>query len=220
MLQTLIFDWDGTLHNTKALYGRAFRDAYAWLVAEGYAPAWVYTDDEVSHFLGMNAPDMWHSFMPQLPEAVWQEGSARIGQGMLDQIAAGSARLFPHAEEVLTALKGEGYHLVFLSNCKRAYMQAHCRAFGLERYFEGFYCCEDYAFAPKTEIFPHIAARFPGDYCVIGDRTSDLDVGNVWGFPSIACAYGYGTPEEWQQATLVAQSVAELPRLVHSFTKS
>ncbi len=217
MPKTLIFDWDGTLHNTKALYGRAFRAAYAWLVANGHAAERDYTDDEVACYLGMNAPDMWQSFMPDLPTPVWQHASALIGKGMIDQIEAGQAVLFTGAVEVLTQLKQAGHNLVFLSNCKRAYMQAHTAAFDLERYFDGFYCCEDYAFAPKTEIFRHIAAAFPGPYCMIGDRSSDLAVGRVWDFPTVACTYGYGTAEEWAAATLRIDDIRQLPERIAAF---
>ena len=41
----LIFDYDGTLHNTKHIYGCAFRSAYDMLVKEGYAEERVYTDE-------------------------------------------------------------------------------------------------------------------------------------------------------------------------------
>lgn len=220
MLHTLIFDWDGTLHDTKALYGRAFRGGYQWLVENSYAPARYYSDEEVSVYLGMSAPVMWNTFMPQLPQAVKEQVSARIGASMVAEVEDGHAVLYPGALEVLDALKGRGFQLVFLSNCKRPYMEAHRRAFGLNRYFDGFYCCQDYGFAPKTEIFSHIAKQFPGPYCVIGDRASDLEVGTAHGLPSIACAYGFGTPAEWKAATLTAQAVTELPALVERLSRT
>jgi phosphoglycolate phosphatase len=213
-IQTLIFDWDGTLHNTKALYGNAFRCAYQWLVAEGYAPAHDYTDDEVSGYLGMNAKVMWNTFMPQLPQPVKEQASDIIGRHMVDGIRSGKAVLYPGALETLAALKQAGYRLVFLSNCKVAYLDAHREVFELDRYFDGFYCCQQFDFIPKKDIFPHIQADFPGGFLMIGDRYSDLETAYTHHFPAIGCSYGFGTPEEWKNADHVASDVTELPRLV------
>ena len=213
-IRTLIFDWDGTLHNTKALYGRAFRRAYGWLAEEGYAPKRFYTDEEVAVYLGMSAPVMWKTFMPQLPDEVWQHASQLIGDSMVTEVEAGKAILYPGTEEALETLKREGYRLVFLSNCKEAYLAAHRKTFGLDRWFDGFYCCQTFDFAPKTEIFTHIREVFPGDFCVIGDRASDLAVAEVHGLRSIGCAYGFGTEEELRRADRIASYVRELPALV------
>lgn len=214
MLRTLIFDWDGTLHNTRALYGGAFLAAYSWLVEAGQAPARRYTDEELSVYLGINAREMWKTFMPGLSQELRDRASAIVGERMVAGIKAGRAILYPGAEEALEEIKSDGYRLVFLSNCKRAYMEAHREWFGLDRYFDGFYCCEDYDFIPKKDIFPHVAETFPGDYLMIGDRNSDLALGFAHGLKTIACAYGFGAPAEWEGADGLARSVAELPGLV------
>jgi phosphoglycolate phosphatase len=216
MIRTLIFDWDGTLHNTARLYGSAFRKAYRWLVSQGLAPERVYTDGEVSCYLGMNAPDMWNRFMPQLPQAIKDQASAMIGQEMVSAIQAGRAELYPGAAETLSELRTRGYEMVILSNCKRDYLEAHRAAFQLDQWFQGFYCCQDFQFAPKEEIFPTITQNHPGDFLVIGDRASDLKVAEIHNLPSIACAYGFGTPQEYARGDLVAQRVTDIPKLLYT----
>lgn len=218
MAGTIIFDWDGTLHDTAHLYGCAFRTAYTWLEQGGYVPDRIYSDEDVSVFLGMNAMDMWDAFMqrettgrenasvkaaarrlrakgmtiPLLPEAVKNRASAMIGEEMVRAVRAGHARLYPGVPGMLDLLRRQGYHLVFLSNCKRAYMQAHREQFQLDRWFSGFYCCEDYGFATKEQIFPDIRARFPDVFLVVGDRASDMQVAQVHHLRAVGCAYGYG----------------------------
>ncbi len=86
--------------------------------------------------------------------------------------------------------------------------------FALDRWFDGFYCCQDYEFRPKTEIFSAIQKKFPGDFCVIGDRASDLEVAKVHHLASVGCAYGFGGPEELARADRIAWSVEELPTLI------
>lgn len=211
---TVIFDWDGTLHNTKKLYAHAFRKAYSWLVEEGYAKPREYTEDEVSIYLGMNAPDMWNAFMPELPDDIWKHASSIIGGEMASSVANGKAVLFNGVPELLDRLKNEGYKLVFLSNCKHAYMEAHRQAFKLDQWFDGFYCCEDYSFAPKEEIFKDIKKIYEGPYVMVGDRFSDQKVSIAHKFPFIGCSYGYGKENEFENPDVIADSVEDIGRCI------
>jgi phosphoglycolate phosphatase len=213
-IRTLIFDWDGTLHDTRRLYGNAFRTAYQYLVGKGLAPAREYTDEEVSIYLGMNAPDMWNAFMPELPEETREYCSSLIGQDMVTAVRHGNTTLYPGTTTILERLKNKGYHMVFLSNCKYAYMTAHKSYFRLNRWFDGFYCCEDFAFAPKEDIFLSIQEAFPGNYAVIGDRASDLKIAEVHHLPFIGCTYGFGAPGELAGADLLARDVRAIPKLL------
>lgn len=216
MIKTVIFDWDGTLHNTKALYGAAFREGYDWLVAGGYAPERFYSDDEAAQFIGMNAVDMWKSFMPSLPDEITAIPRGIIGESMVSNIYAGKALLYEGALEVLETLKKEGYHTAFLSNCRIAYMEAFRKCFGLDRYFDKMYACETFGFASKVEIFKTLSAQLPGEYVMVGDRFSDMEVALTYGFRSIGCAYGFGTAEELSSATAIAKDCMEIPGLVRS----
>lgn len=214
MIDTLIFDWDGTLHNTKHLYGSAFRTAYNWLVSEGYAPRRYYTDEEISIYLGMNSREMWQTFMPHLPQHMKEKASELVGREMLVAVNTGKAELYPGTMEMLETLKQQGFRMVFLSNCKHAYMDAHRKWFHLDRWFTGYYCCQDYDFIPKEQIFLDIQKDFPGKYVVIGDRESDLEVAKVHGLVSIGCAYGFGTAEELKMASLIVDNVSQIPEKI------
>ncbi|MBR5430386.1 MAG: HAD family hydrolase [Firmicutes bacterium] len=211
----LIFDFDGTLHNTAHLYGCAFRKAYAWLVEQGQAPAREYTDEEVSVWLGVSAPDMWKSFMPQLADPIWQQASTIIGREMVQQIKEGQALLYPGIPEALEELRSAGWRLLILSNYRHAYMEAHREFFGLDRWFDGYYCAEDFGFIPKEDIYDKIAADYPQEeHMIIGDRDSDFRVGLTHGRPVIGCKYGFGTAEELLVCNAVIDSPAALPDAV------
>lgn len=214
MLRTLIFDWDGTLHNTARLYGCAFRSAYRFLVTNGYAPDRVYSDEELSVYLGMNAPDMWNTFMTELPNNIKRLASDMVGKNMVKAIQAGKAVLYPGTEEILDILKQTGFQMVILSNCKHDYMQAHRAAFGLDRWFDAYYCCEDYNFAPKEEIFPFIQENYPGQFAVIGDRSSDFKTAQVHKLFSVGCAYGFGCAEELSNASCIVGNITEIPKVI------
>ena len=54
-MKNLIFDYDGTLHETMRIYGPAFRKNYENLVSRGLAPAREFSDAEISGWLGFTA---------------------------------------------------------------------------------------------------------------------------------------------------------------------
>ncbi|MBR7056212.1 MAG: HAD family hydrolase [Oscillospiraceae bacterium] len=212
---TLIFDYDGTLHDTAAPYGVAVREAAAWLTEQGCPPERELTDAALSRYLGMTAQEMWTDFMPGLDEGVRQEASAMIGRSMIRQVLGRQSRLYPGIPEALDALRKSGHRLLILSNCARSYMDAQREAFGLDRWFSGYFCAGDYGFRPKEEVFSILREAFPDRaYCMIGDRASDLRVALVHGLPSVGCAYGFGNDAELAEAKVRVRAPAELPAAV------
>lgn len=210
---TLIFDFDGTLHQTARIYIPAFRAARAALVAQGY-PVRAFADAEITSFLGLNIHDMWRSFLPQAPAEVQAKGARIIGSALDAALARGNAALYPGIPEALYALKRAGHTLVLLSNCRHSYGEAARARFGLDRWFSGYYFCEDYQNVPKEEIFPAISQAFPGPYLMIGDRTTDRRVAQTHGFGFVGCAYGYGTPEELAGANALCATASQIPQAI------
>lgn len=219
MKNYLIFDYDGTLHDTLSIYEPALQQTYDWLAKSGYAPPRKLDRSEIAGWIGYNSRQMWSQFMPELPEELKAEASQKAGQIMLERIGAGQARLYDGAKETLRILRKRGYHLIFLSNCKVAYMQAHRKQFNLQDYFEDFYCCESYGFSPKKDIFPEIARKYEGNHMVIGDRYSDLEMALVHGLPFIGCTYGFGTAEELKNANILVRHVKQIVNAVLELEK-
>lgn len=215
----LLFDYDGTLHDCIKIYAPAFRLAYDTLVAHGYAPARTWADSEISRWLGYSAQDMWNSFAPDFPQEEKNLCSRLIGEKMLCLTEQGQASLYPNIPDVLQILRNREYRLVFLSNCKRQYLEAHRKYFHLDRYFSAFYCAEDYGWQSKSALFPTIQRQFPGQFIVIGDRFHDMEVAQRYGLRSIGCAYGYGTVEELQCADVIIQNPTELVDEIDSLKK-
>ncbi len=207
----LIFDYDGTLHNTAHLYGCAFRRAYERLVADGYAEKRYYSDEEMSRYLGMTADEMWQSFMPDLPPDIMKRTANEVGREMVNLISEGAAVLYDGIEEALSSLKDSGYTMVILSNCHDEYLQAHRNYFRLDRWFDGYYAAEKFGYIPKENIFQFIQRDFPDEkYIVIGDRESDFRVGTANGLKTVGCAYGFGNERELSICNKVIYSPKEL----------
>ena len=210
----LIFDYDGTLHNSMLTYAPAFRDTMKWLSDKGYIGDREYTDKEISYWLGFNSTDMWGQFHPELDPVIREKARVMLGQDMARRIDNGEGALYDGAEKMLMELKSMGYTLIFLSNCRFHYLERHKKVFGLDRFFDFFYCCEAYDFTPKYEIFRKIAPRHEGNYIVIGDRFHDIETAAQNGLPSIGCGYGFGTEEELSKADIIVHSISEIPEAV------
>ncbi|MBR3103541.1 MAG: HAD hydrolase-like protein [Lachnospiraceae bacterium] len=213
MIRTLIFDYDGTIHNTKHLYGEAFRSAYAYLVEHKLAPERAYTDDETSIYLGMTKHEMWETFRPDLPEEIKEICGNIIGTAMDEYVLEGRAVLYDHAMQTLRELKERGYHLLILSNCRISYMDAHRKAFSLDEVIDDYYVAEAYDFIPKEDIFRKIREQYPGEYVIIGDRDKDIRTALVHGLRSVGCTYGFALPGELDAADIRIGDISELTAL-------
>lgn len=215
MTVNLIFDYDGTIHNSMKTYAPAFRNTYQWLADNGYCPQKEFTDREISYWLGFNSTDMWQNFLPDSGNDIREKCRIMLGEDMAQRIENGEGELFPHAAETLQNLKAQGYTLIFLSNCRYQYMNRHARVFGLDRFFDHFYCCEAFGFLPKSDIFPKIRQAHAGMFIAVGDRFQDIDMAVKNGIRSVGCGYGYGTEGELSAADIIVNDVREIPDAVH-----
>lgn len=210
----LVFDYDGTIHETIHIYAPAFRAAYGSLVEQGLVADREFSDEEIGRWLGFSAKEMWELFAPGLTDDARNAASRIVGSEMIRMIEAGESRLYPGILDTLARLKEEGYRILFLSNCRHAYMQAHRKAYDLDRFYSDYYCAEDYDWIPKEEIFKDIQKKYEGDFINIGDRFHDIEVARVHGNASIGCLYGYGEEGELSQAIEFANSPSDLYPLI------
>lgn len=213
----LLFDYDGTLHDSLAIYAPAVLAAYDDLAARGLAVGDVPDREAIRRWIGMAPAEMWDQFQPHLSQAEKQAGSAQIGRRMQEMVEEGRARLYPGVPQVLDALKARGVGMLLLSNCPLSYLRAHTACFGLERWFDGLYCGEEFAYRPKYEILPILQTLWPGDFLVLGDRDQDMEMARRCGVSAIGCTYGYGSPEELSGADFLAHSPQDLLNCVEAF---
>ena len=213
-MTNLIFDYDGTIHNSMLTYAPAVRGTMKWLSDRGYIADREYTDREISYWLGFNSTDMWGQFHPELDPDIREKARVMLGEDMARRVEGGEGALYDGAEEVLADLREKEFILIFLSNCRFHYLERHKRVFGLDRFFHYFYCCEAFDFIPKYEIFRKIAPLHEGNFIVIGDRFHDIETAAVNGLPSIGCGYGFGSREELAKADIIVDNIRQIPSAV------
>ena len=160
-------------------------------------------------------------YLAQLLYAAHKKEKVRkiLGNYMGEYAENGKAELFDGAEDMLLDLKNQGHTLIFLSNCRVQYMERHKRIFRLDRFFDYFYCCEEYDFLPKYQIFRKISSRHSGQYIIIGDRFHDIETATKNGLKSIGCGYGYGTVKELEKSDIIVNNINEIPAAVKLLTE-
>ncbi len=209
-IKTILFDWDGTLHDTIHIYEPAFRKAMDFLVQEGHLPKKDWDVQEIKRFIGMSPTAMWATFKPSLPPEVIQKASAMISQTMQSLIEKGQGRLYLDVMDTLSYLKEKGYYLVYLSNSKTYYMELMRAHFNLDRYFDQFVCSEMHDYLPKQQILTKIKEQLPQSMAMVGDRIIDIETGKMNGCLTFACDYGYGPKEELIDADIHLERLNQL----------
>lgn len=209
-IRTVVFDFDGTLHDTMRIYPAALAEGYALLVERGLAEPRAFSEEEAARNIGLTARDAWKLMAPGLPDGAWRLAAERVGEAMDRMIADGSARLFPGVPEMLDRVRAAGMACVFLSNCRTAYQDVARAAFGLDRWFEGYYNAEAFDGAPKERIFEVVRTRHAGGFMAVGDRCKDLALARAHELPSVGCLYGCGAPGELDGATRLARTPEEV----------
>jgi phosphoglycolate phosphatase len=213
-VKTIVFDWDGTLHDSMKIYKKGFLEAYQYLVDNHLAPQKNWKDDDIQTFLGKNPKEMWESFHPKLSNEVIDIVSPIISKSMEKSIKNNEAVLYPGALETLSYLKNKGYKLIYLSNSKTYYMNAMDEMFNLCGYFDIMLCSEMYNYISKKYILERFMHSIPKDVIMIGDRNLDIETGKYNNVVTIGCSYGYGTVEELRNADLVIDDIRKLKNLL------
>ena len=207
---TIIFDFDGTLHDSLYIYRIALVRGYQWLVDQGKAQSRELSEADMAANIGLTVQEAWARMCPEIPWSVAKDAAKIVGDTMHELIADGTARLYPGVPEMLQQLKDAGHDLVFLSNCRTLYLEVSRQAFDLDRWFDGYYAAEQYDDIPKEEIFDIVCRDFEGPYIAVGDRYKDLGLARAHDLKSVGCLFGYGSREELADATVLVDTPEEI----------
>lgn len=192
-MNTLIFDWDGTLADSIDNIVTAMQRA---AVDAGVA---VRTPREVRDIIGLALPDAVAVLYPDIDDPVL---ALRIIEAYTDnylQLERQPSALFEGVHVALDALRAAGFHLAVATGKTRRGLDRMLASHDLEHYFDVTRCADETAGKPDPRMLKEILRELdvsPTDACMVGDSEFDIIMGHNAGVLPVAVTYGAMTEQQ------------------------
>jgi len=200
----IIFDFDGTLFDTRTVDVAAFNRAFADMGRAALA------EDQVLAVVGKPLTAIAADFF----DSDGQEANRYfelVLQYELEEIPP-NAQMYPFAIELLHKLKKAGHSLVICSNGNKEYLETILRKFDLYDLFTIIWYAHEGV--SKIRALEIILEELPKDKTVyVGDRAEDLEAARSHSLPFIGATYGYGG-SEMDGAVYAADDVRKILSLI------
>lgn len=186
-MNTLIFDWDGTLANSIDNIVVAMQRA----AVDVDLP--VRSAREVRDIIGLALPDAVAVLYPDILDPLL---SGRLIEAYADNYLAlerDPSPLFDGVGVALEALRARGFHLAVATGKARRGLDRMLASHGLEDYFDITRCADETAGKPHPMMIEEILAELgvtPADACMVGDSEFDIRMGHNAGVCPVAVTYG------------------------------
>lgn len=212
-VKSIIFDFDGTLHNTIKIYYPAFSSGVELLREHGFARDFELSEKNVAKFLGEKPNFAYELIARGADENLKREVMALVGKNMDENIKKGIGELYDGTIKVLEELS-KNYDLYILSNCRESYLDTALNVYGIKNYFKKYFAAETYDYIPKDEIIKMEKQKIKEEIIFVGDRHHDMEAARINNLKSIFCSYGFGSEEEGKNANYKISSIGELLELL------
>lgn len=212
--KTLIFDFDGTLHNTLPLYFPALQRTIHWVCRQKNLLPRKISKSFAASLLGYSPQQAWQILFPHMEEDILHTAIQQVGQEMNRALLAGQGELYPHAKETLRQLKERGYTMFLVSNSTFRYLHLATEVYGLSSYFDKIIAAETFHYTAKENIFRSLLHNAPLPGAAIGDRRQDMIAAEDNHMVKIFCTYGFGKEEEGRTADIQIDAVHRLQTIL------
>ncbi len=182
----VIFDWDGTLSDSKAKIVSCLRSTLSALEV----PAG--DDDALASVIGLSLDDVGRALIPAADDRIVEAFTAQYRE---QWFASGlpSSDLFPGVRETLAALQARGLPLAVATGKNRAGLDRELDAHALDEFFVATRTADETRSKPDPQMLCELLDEVgvAADKAVlIGDSHWDLKMANAAGVRSIAVSYG------------------------------
>lgn len=191
--ESLIFDIDGTLWDSRALIARGYNQQLAkehlehlFVSAETFRPLFGKVMTEIADFIFGSVPT------PQrydLMARCMESGDALLHH---DPCHIG----FPEVRETMEAL-AKKHRLFIVSNSQTGYPELCMEKLGIQEFISGTLCFGDTGTDKGHTLLALMEKHHITSCAYIGDTQGDLEATRVAGIPFVWAAYGFGAPEDY-----------------------
>ncbi|HEY8940440.1 MAG TPA: HAD-IA family hydrolase [Cellvibrio sp.] len=182
-----IFDWDGTLSDSKAKITTAMQ-----LAAEDLG--WVPLGDHLVHnIIGLGLPEAIQRLYPDVSAGDRQRLREAYAARFLMLDEARPSDFFPGVADTLRHLKEQGHTLTIATGKSRKGLDRIFGVLGLSDFFHATRCADETASKPDPLMLQELLSQFgadPEDAVMIGDTEYDMEMAKNIAMPRIAVSYG------------------------------
>ena len=191
--ESLIFDIDGTLWDTRALVADGYNEQ---LRSEGLDHMQVKLED-LTPLFGKVQKDLADALFPTLPEGERMALIERCMDHEIDFLWKHECRVgFPGVKETMEGL-AQKYRLFIVSNSQQGYPEVCIGKLGMEHLIQGHLCFGDTLTCKGETIKRLMRDHNITSACYIGDTQGDADAAALAGIPFVYCAFGFGQVREY-----------------------
>ncbi len=182
-----IFDWDGTLSDSKDKITKAMQLAAQDM---GWEPL---ADDVIHDIIGLGLPEAIHQLYPMVD----LQGRQRLRDAyaarflVLDELKP--SEFFPGVIDTLQRLKDAGHTLTVATGKSRKGLDRIFGVLGLDDFFHATRCADETASKPDPLMLAQLLTEFrvsATDAVMIGDTEYDMEMARRIDMPRIAVSYG------------------------------
>ena len=208
MVDSILFDLDGTLWDSTEIVAEAWNE----VLAKEPKVDMTLTADDLRRLFGRPLPVIASMLFTELPENEQLDLMDRCCHQEHIALSKKCGTLFPELENTLRILQ-KNYKLFIVSNCEDGYIETFLKASGLASYFTDFECPGNSGLLKGDNNKLVIERNQLKAPVYVGDTQGDADAASYAGIPFIFARYGFGSVESYKYSV---DAFAQLPDLIAS----
>ncbi|PZE19690.1 HAD hydrolase-like protein [Paenibacillus xerothermodurans] len=214
MVQSLIFDMDGTLFQTNKILDISLEDAFNDLRSlnewDKETPI-----DKYREIMGVPLPKVWEALLPNHSIEVRKRTDLYFLARLIENIRSGKGALYPNVKEVLNYLKVNNCSIYIASNGLTEYLTAVVNYYNLDNWVTETFSIQQIGSLNKSDLVKTIVEKYGiTKGAVVGDRLSDINAAKDNGLVAIGCNFDFAQEDELCQADIVINDLVELKTIV------
>ncbi len=220
MLQSLIFDMDGTLFQTDKILELSLDDTFNHLrlLNEWDAETPI---DKYREIMGVPLPKVWEALLPNHSDEIRAQTDAYFLKRLIENIRNGKGALYPNVKEIFSYLKENNCSIYIASNGLKEYLEAIVSYYNLDNWITETFSIQQIQTLNKGDLVKIIIKKYDiKQAAVVGDRLSDINAAKDNSLIAIGCNFDFAQEDELAQADLVIDDLIELKTIVPKINNS
>ncbi|WP_289355099.1 HAD hydrolase-like protein [Paenibacillus sp. S-12] len=214
MIQSFIFDMDGTLFQTDKILESSLEDTFNHLKSRN---KWDKETpiDKYREIMGAPLPKVWETLLPNHSIEVREQMDAYFLERLIENIKSGKGDLYPNVKEVFSFLKENNCSIYIASNGLTEYLAAIVKFYDLDNWVTETCSIQQIESLNKSDLVKTIIDKYGITHgAVVGDRISDINAAKDNGLVAIGCNFDFAQEDELAKADVVIEDLNELKSIL------